>query len=239
MIIIYHIYAKNDWTEKLVNLQLQRLIDSGLYDRCTNIICTILNHNQLITNNISEKLKLHNKIIYDISDKLKLYEGATFINCQRHIASFSDDTPLLYIHTKCGSRGEDANNHEIYCNHWRNMMEHCVIDRWKTCIDKLKSYDSCFPLTMGGNFFWTTRKLFLINIQTRIEKFTNQDRFHWEFMRMGNTFFMVYFHFDFYHFLLKSDFYKIDDTETIDIICKKSIANDQIRLQFFPRDPLV
>jgi len=234
MIIIYHIYSKNVWTEKLVDLQLQRLVNSGLYDKCSNIFCTILNNNELITNNIILKLKVYKKIIFDISNNLHLYEGATLINCQNHIKNFLGKTPILYMHTKCATKGDE--NRSISCYNWRNMMEYCMIDLWETCIDKLSSYDSCFPLNKGGNFFWTTCEKFLIVTQKKIEKFNNQDRFYWEFYSIGKTFNMINFNFDFHKLLQAETFHNFysgnDDVEFINMSLSKNIKNDQIIISY-------
>ena len=169
IVIFYHIYCfthqHNNW-EVTVREQLQKLIDSGLYDACTEIFVRVIGEVDDI------------KKYYDMSSTMKKIEvicadnnndrEVTTLKAVHQYAKENSNTNILYIHTKGVHSGYNRRQkYTIKANDWRHLMEYFVIENWEKCVVSIENgYDVCginwrlaefFNEMLGhfsGNFWW-------------------------------------------------------------------------------------
>ena len=125
-----HVYQVNNWAN-IVERQLYRIKKSGLYDKMDKLYIGLIGTEP--TRQFGKKIE----IIYQVN--APSFEQAftlTFL----HLSAHTFNGQIFYIHTKGVSHnsgeGEDGNQRD-----WRKLMEHYIIDRWKTCIDELEKND--------------------------------------------------------------------------------------------------
>jgi len=162
-----HVYQTNNWSS-IVEQQLYRMKVSGLYDKMDKLYIGLLGENN--TRQFGKKVE----IIYHIN-KPELEQSLTLSHL--HLNAHMFNGQVFYIHTKGVSHNLKNLENEPQKN-WRKMMEHFVIDRWKTCKDELIRNDivgvnwhlgegymnakaiHCggIPVTphFSGNFWWAT-----------------------------------------------------------------------------------
>lgn len=85
-----------------------------------------------------------------------LYEGLTLAHLYQSACEKTENTNILYFHTK----GISRNNAQTH--NWREMLQHFCITRWTDCVQELESHDAV-GVTDGssnnifsGNFWWAT-----------------------------------------------------------------------------------
>lgn len=122
--------------------QLNKIIDSGLYENTENIYCFIC----MKTNDIIELLSTYTKIKIISTDAIN---------------NFRDYLPdvlyyIYYLHTKTITRSDQ------WFTDWRILCEHFTIYKWKLNISLLKKNDAVginffqYPkLHFSGNFWWS------------------------------------------------------------------------------------
>jgi len=132
----------------ILNEQINKLLESGLYDITDEIFCFVC----LETSDCINLLKNYKKIVI-ISTKENLFEKYALNNFQKYI---SGDYYLYYMHTKGITR-----NTQIY-NDWRILCEYITIEKWRVSLEFLEYYDCIGPLLknfpkkhFSGNFWWT------------------------------------------------------------------------------------
>ncbi len=163
--------------------QLQSIIDSGLYDKCKNILVCI------VGKPFDLPIEKYNKIILLYQDNNPKYYEVKTINYIKYIADkVSDNARILYVHTK----GVRKNGDEVCVRSWRKLLEYYTIVNHDIALQYLmKNYDtvgsnvinmspSTNPETRylyavnpnhffhySGNFWWTTaehvRRLPMLN----------------------------------------------------------------------------
>lgn len=132
----------------IINSQIQKIVESGLYDNSDKILCFVCN----VTDECIEILSKYDKFVV-ISTDDNLYEKFAINNFKKYI---SGDYYLYYIHSKSVTRNE-----ECY-NDWRDLCDHFTINKWRLSIELLQYYDCVgtnlknFPKKhYSGNFWWS------------------------------------------------------------------------------------
>ena len=148
--IFIHACTLANWKDVL-NRQLSRIYDSGLYHAATSINIGVLG-----TESIDEfKLKYPKiKQLFQKPD-VKLYERPTLYCLHETCVKNPGDSVVLYLHTKGITRTNP------YVTDWTLLMEHFLIDNWQNCLEELKRADTCGlnyqPMPArhySGNFWW-------------------------------------------------------------------------------------
>lgn len=188
IIVVYHIYCVNDW-EQTAKEQLNRLVQSGLYDESDKIYAT-LNAIDGWGNFFEEESKIidffknYEKIEYSINKNHYEYAGIKKVwdCCQEH------DAKVLYFHAKGVSnkyrrhdKQEEISEQKVNSiRSWREVLEYFLIDNWKICIEKLDEYDNvgvtCDNGWFWGNFWWSQSK----HIRNRVEPLCGVGRWYFE-----------------------------------------------------------
>lgn len=159
--IVYHAYLVGEW-KTLVQQQLGRLINSGLYDAADQIWVTA----NIAKNDEKEVreyfLKYPKLQIEYFNDNYAEYPG---IKKVKEIGN-KYNTKIFYFHTKGVSNNWIKFNSKEICTKkienvaaWRECLEYFLIDNWKDCVDKLDTHDnvgvSCNGGWYWGNFWWS------------------------------------------------------------------------------------
>ncbi len=144
--IFYHLY-QTQLSGLIYQQQMHRLYASGLMDACEFIHIGIVGEHELFSRPKKSQV-LYNK-------RLTKDEGETVESVYR-FCKLNPDYKVLFFHAKGASRQFVPQLHA-----WRMFLEYIVIDRWKECIKKLKTYDAVgAKLRMhpsphfSGNFWW-------------------------------------------------------------------------------------
>lgn len=187
--VYYHIYMPDDesWTYIFVD-QMSRVIDSGLIDHIDtfHVICignklSIETMNRLLTYyhsqfKINFKLTYFNKGITDkdllmldgLPNRSVLSETQTLSIIRNESLECEDDYNIMYFHAKGVTSIERLLKTGLFHKfvntvHWRKHLEWGVIDKYKECIDLLKTNDTVgtnlcpWPCNhYSGNYWWAT-----------------------------------------------------------------------------------
>jgi hypothetical protein len=144
---VYFICCLNNYFNIIEN-QISKLIESGLYNETDKIFCFVCNQ----TIECLHLLKQYNKIEI-IGTCENLYEKFAINNYKKYI---SGDYYLYYIHSKSITRKE-----QCYID-WTNLCNYITINKWRLSIELLKYYDTVginlknFPKRhYSGNFWWS------------------------------------------------------------------------------------
>jgi hypothetical protein len=151
IVCVYFISTINTGVERFF-VQINEIINSGLYDACELILTFISGYNK----SILDKLNTLNKIKI-IQTKESVMESFSINNFRNYI-SF-DKYNVVYLHTKGASHSLDNS----YINDWCAICNYFTITLWKLNIILLNIY-SCiginlmsFPLPhFSGNHWWAT-----------------------------------------------------------------------------------
>ncbi|MES9774738.1 hypothetical protein ABWK50_27560, partial [Priestia megaterium] len=152
-----HTCTINNWLEVLCR-QLDRLYTTGLYQKLDVIFLNVATHD-IEQFEIPDPLKKYNKIQFKITNGLERYERSTFEWLYEYCHKCTDNTRILYFHTKGISR------YKTFCESnvkdWINLMETILIDNHKKCFEYLERVDTCgvnylqIPSPhFSGNFWW-------------------------------------------------------------------------------------
>jgi hypothetical protein len=217
--VVYHTYLVGQW-KTLVKSQLDRLVNSGLYDSADQIWVTI-NRDRNSEQEVRDFLSGYPKLNLEFHEhNVAEYPG---IKKVRELAS-NNDAKILYFHTKGVS-----NNYKTYSekepspekienvNSWRECMEYFLIDKWTDAVEKLNEYDNVGVTCVGGwywgNFWWSKsehlRKTKEVGLWSRwayeawLNDNTPQSK-NYEFYHMGFNPFLTN---------IKDEFYKTKNSE--------------------------
>lgn len=171
--IYWHIAQLNHWRE-VVEAQLNKLINSGLYEAATTINAVILGE---------EEFQLPSKIETIRSPRLSLYEFPTLALLWEQAKA--QNGTILYFHTKGVSKGKNQ-----FLDNWRTIMESSLILNWERCLIKLENYSTVGvefrskpSWHYSGNFWWATQEY--INSLPRPNY--NNNRWDAEMWLLSNT----------------------------------------------------
>jgi hypothetical protein len=174
ILVFAHNYVGNNWYE-IVDEQLTKLVDSGLYYQATKIYYGAYSSNQ-------EQLTKFIKLVKskDVRRKIQIIihpnndgEKQTLIFLQETVKNY-EDAYVLYYHTKGVTTLQqhtdkpdlDYKNTES----WRHIMEYYAIERWQYSVNEFIRHphvDTVGCLYIGddgypnkyfyaGNFWWAT-----------------------------------------------------------------------------------
>ena len=132
--------------------------------------------------------KVH--ILYE-SSNANDYEYRTMSLMEKFIRTLSDESIVLYLHTKGASRynrfvGDDQ---EIRSDEWRNYMMYFLVEKWQICWRAVKElgYKTCGVQLekrddphYSGNFWWSTVKF----LKSKVEKMEDSE---WKADYRGST----------------------------------------------------
>ena len=135
---------------------MKKIRDSGLYEKVTKILIT------LIGNDLNPSLWHDPKIEIIFRGVIGQYESETI-----NRIDVPDDCPVLYLHSKGVTKPHIQQIHD-----WTELFTYYLIEEWKMCIEGLKSYDTVgvnlhskpIPNYSGnyihysGNMWWTKGK---------------------------------------------------------------------------------
>lgn len=164
--IFYHIYC-NENTFSILKDQINKIIWSGLYERCSNIYCFLCGKEKYVNickdyiKHCGNKFTIKNIGIDDTS-----YERFTLLKIKDYL---KPNTKLLYLHTKGVTKTNDSLKNNV--ENWRYLMEYFLISKWRDCVKKLNNHDIVgvnklgpptynFPEHFSGNFWWATSEYF-------------------------------------------------------------------------------
>ena len=150
--VFYHIYC-NKYTLEVIKDQINKIVFSGLYDKCTKIYCFITGEEEYV-NICHEYVKRCGKkfSVEAIDTNDKTYERFTLLKIKKYI---KPNDKFLYLHSK----GITKQNNQ-YVTDWRNVMEYFLIYKFNECLKELDNYDTVGinhidPVHYSGNFWWT------------------------------------------------------------------------------------
>ena len=150
--ICYHLFYVNDAVERFKKT-IQKIYESGLYDATDSINVNLTGENSAeLYNNFPVRdpkiiLTNHNENSKGETDTLKLLWDKSNQGSSR----------VLYLHSKGVTKP-----HCKKIQAWVDYMEYFLIENWKTCLDKLESFDTCGVnlckyrevTHYSGNFWW-------------------------------------------------------------------------------------
>lgn len=188
VVIVQHVYCVDDWY-KIAEEQINRLIDSGLYDFADKIYAT-LNIKDGWGNYIEDEniaILLYNKYPkIEVSYHINYYEYSGIKKAWD--VGQQEDTKVLYFHAKGVSNKyrrydnkEQISQKKVECiKSWREVLEYFLIDNWKICLDILKEYDNVGVTCNGGwfwgNFWWSQHR----HLKTKTEPLCHVGRWYYE-----------------------------------------------------------
>ena len=150
--IFYHVFC-NKYTLEVVKDQINKIIFSGLYNKCKKIYCFMTGEDRHVKECIDYIKRCGNKFsVEDIGIDDKTYERFTLLKIKKYI---NPNDKFLYLHSK----GITKQNNQ-YVTDWRNVMEYFLIFKFKDCLKELDNYDTVGinhinPIHYSGNFWWT------------------------------------------------------------------------------------
>ena len=161
VVVVYHTYLVGQW-KTLVKSQMDRLVNSGLYESADQIWMTI-NRVENSEEEVREFLKEYSKLSLEFHEQN--YAEYPGIKKVKDIAT-NQDAKILYFHTKGVSNNWQTFNEKRPSQEkmenvasWRECMEYFLIDNWEKCVEKLDENDnvgvSCNGGWYWGNFWWS------------------------------------------------------------------------------------
>jgi hypothetical protein len=162
--IFYHLYCVNHSFELFLDA-LNRLIDSGLYQKTSNIYCNLVgDKKEDFLKLLSNKFKEDKKIIF--STRLDATgEGCTLDLLHKHSQN-NPNSKILYMHSKGASYDDERRKTNPLCTTeiaklWTNRMHDYLIDSHVICFENLNKKETdgidfqSKPLPhYSGNFWW-------------------------------------------------------------------------------------
>lgn len=159
--IFIHVCTLTCWESVLEN-QLKRINESGLYEVCDSISIGVLG-----TGNVASILRKYPKVTLLFQNpNMNLYERPTLLCLHDLCRSTEDECLVLYLHTK-GVSAKHGYKIAGSVIDWRNLLEYFNLDCWRDCVSMLteEKYDVCgvnvqsIPkLHCSGNFWWARSK---------------------------------------------------------------------------------
>ena len=160
--LVYHCFLVKNW-KILVKEQIERIVNSGLYDKAEVFYCTVIDlHDNkeefldLVKDYIKIKPTFFENNQYEHEGIKKVWETAN-----------DNDGYILYFHTK-GVFNDFIDNDNPQkddlkiktVKDWRHLLEYYCIDKWEEAVDKLQYHDMTGVTNNNnwwwGNFWWAT-----------------------------------------------------------------------------------
>lgn len=212
-LIVYHIFCVDDYA-KIVEQQLKRLKDSGLYDWCDKLEVTCIN--------TEDNFEVVEELLKDFPKaNLNKFKNNDFeYQALKKVWEYSQSHTgkVFYFHTKgVSNKYKNLETKEVSpwkvrgVSWWKEIMEYYLIDNYEDCVKKLDEYDQCGVTSVNrwwwGNFWWSTLDWIRINDEPttgtrwQFEAWLNQYRLPYQH---------EYYHFDFnpYYSIIPNDIYK-------------------------------
>lgn len=145
-----HIALIDGW-KNVFSSQMDKLIASGLYEKCKKITVTLVGRDVAGVRFPWEKVEIGHR-----SSNVKEYEFPALRLI--HALCITTDCFVLYLHSKGVSKRGQVRQR---MDDWRNYMEYFIIEKHQVCIEALRTHDTCgvnwknrpYP-HYSGNFWW-------------------------------------------------------------------------------------
>ena len=167
-----------------------KIQNSGLLSKCDDINVIMVGDSV----NVAEYFN-YLKAIQKVNPQIFLSDFFGEMNTIKAIWEFcqtSEDTAILYLHSKGASRSSNEN-----IKAWVNYMEYFLIERHAVCLQKLKNYDTAgvefYEKPMkhySGNFWWANSNYIktLPNFEESLKSsIINDPRWHCEFWLLNSN----------------------------------------------------
>jgi hypothetical protein len=153
IICIYFVSTINTSSEYRFFKQINKILNSGFYDACKQIICFITGSNKNIVTKLSKLTKVRM-----IQTNENLMEKFCLNNYKQYISNI-EDYNVVYFHTKGASHPIEKKSIDDWCE----LCNYFTIDLWKLNIILL-TYYSCIGVNLmsypfphfSGNYWWAT-----------------------------------------------------------------------------------
>lgn len=151
--IFYHMFNVNECVTRFERV-FKKMKKFNLYSHTDTINLNIVGDVKVDRLTADPKLKITNYTNEPQGemDTLKYLHDFCF--------ELQDNAPILYLHGKGVTRGDNQNIQD-----WVDLMEYFLIERWEDCFDKLEKYDTCgvnlnshlphIKHHYSGNFWWS------------------------------------------------------------------------------------
>lgn len=182
-VLYYHAYLTDDygaWANIFME-QMKQLEDSGLKDNLDNAVVSCITKDDLrwlsfrsMFNHYFPNCTIYgfmdnnpddNHMLQNLNTDKSMTENLLLHNMWKD--SFDGDFNILYLHTKgvtAQKKHLEVGDVDTYIKYyyWRNYMQWGTIEKWRECVEALKSYDTAgasyktepSPHYMG-NFWWS------------------------------------------------------------------------------------
>ena len=199
-LIVYHIYCVDRYLE-IVENQIKRIVDSGLYEWCDTfeVTCTDINGQYTGIDEIFSKLDKVN-ITKTINNEYEYWAIKKIWDLSQ-----TNEGKVFYFHTKgVSNKYKNLITKEISewkskgVKVWKEMLEYFLIDNHQDCVSKLDEFDSCGVTCnnhwYSGNFWWANLSFIKDNPQPG----TGSRWFYEDWLNRGRTYKShEYYHFDY------------------------------------------
>ena len=153
IICIYFVSTINISSEYRFFKQINKILNSGFYDACEQIICFIIGSNKNIINKLEKLTKIR-----IIQTNENLMEKFCLNNYKKYISNI-EDYNVVYFHNKGASHPIEKKS----IDNWCELCNYFTIDLWKLNIILL-TYYSCIGVNLmsypfphfSGNYWWAT-----------------------------------------------------------------------------------
>lgn len=193
--IFYHLYCVNHSYELFLNT-LNRIIDSGLYQKTSNIYGNLVgDKKEDILKLLSNKFKQDKKIIFTKSLDAT-GEGCTLDLMHKHSQN-NPNSKILYIHSKGASYDDERKKTNPLCTtefakQWTNRMHEYLIDNHEICLQNLNKKETDGidfqekPLPhYSGNFWWANSN-YIKTLKSYIDFYESKESYY-EYKKLTKT----------------------------------------------------
>lgn len=167
--IFSHNYLVYNW-EEILKEQLTGIILNELYQKTEKIYYCVYSESELDYNKFLFLISL-----YDYLHKIEIVrhrkndrEYHTLMLIKKFSNDIGKDVDILYYHMKGVYSQELIKHNKETITKWRKYLEYFNIEKWKDCVEQLKTYDTvgCLYINMwfekygesrmyAGNFWWS------------------------------------------------------------------------------------
>ena len=158
MDIFFHVYLKSGYSRILID-KFKKFKSSGLYEKANKIYLTLFGDIEIHSEFLNDFKDMYPKIEYAVIANAVFNNEPDTLNLMiRKANEYTENTPMLYLHTK----GLSYSNPDLKKNvdAWVRYLDLYVINKWEECVDSLKENDAAGgfyvedPKHFQGNFWW-------------------------------------------------------------------------------------
>jgi hypothetical protein len=160
MEIFFHVYLKSGYTRVLMD-KFKKFTISGLYAKANKFNLILFGNVDTQAEFLNELKEMYPKIEYGVISNAVFNNEPDTLNLMIKKANeYTENTPMLYLHTK-GLSYTDSNLKKNI-DAWVRYLDLYVINKWEECVDSLKENDAAggffcdgdYNKHFQGNFWW-------------------------------------------------------------------------------------